>query len=161
MSVITKTLTHGAKMQLCTLLLKPWFMHRPDRTYGRMVWIRRVLGERALCAVGAQLAVIAACGRMPTAGAIVIVDAATQETTEIATDEAPPIIRALLRFTMAAGRSDSAGAWAVWLSIPHDERIGFAMSLVSVAATHLESHMDSDHDDEVPDDARELTEGAS
>lgn len=161
MSVLTKALGHSVKIQLCSLLLTPWFSNRPDRTYRRARIIRTVLGQRAMFAVSSHLAAIAMCGGAPERGTIVLVNRDNSEVTEVDTDQAPPAVRAMLRLTMAVGHRDYDTAWAVWLSVPKDQRMGLTMALVQVAAEHLKSHMDSDVSPDVPDDARDLTEGTS
>lgn len=168
MTVITRMIRHGVTVQLCSLLLRPWFEHRPNRTYRRVMMIRAMAGQRVLFGVGQHLALIALCGGRPSGAQIVIVDADENgELREVETDEAPPIVRALMRFTMAAGRRDREQAWAVWLSMPTKDRVGVTMGLVSMAAEHLQSHMDpADRSTlpdlgPIPDDARDLTGGAS
>jgi hypothetical protein len=163
MSVISRTIGQGFRVQLCSLLLTPWFRHRPDRTYRRARLIRALFGDRMLFGVSQHLALVSICGQRPGAAQIVLVNHDKGgEVTPIETDQAPPVVRALMRFTMAAGQRDRDQAYAVWLALPRGERITLTMGLVTVAAEHLQAHMGeavASGPIEVPDDARDLTGG--
>jgi len=145
---LVKVMAHGVKLQAVTALITPVFRGRPDKTMFR-IGLLSLCGQRAMVRVAEHLVLMSMCGGAPVTVELVQSHDGGHEYTEVPTDEAPPDLRALMRFTMAAGQRDHEMAWAVWCSVPRKRRAGLMAQLTHMAYIHLQSHM-GDDDTEPP-----------